>query len=54
MKKIKINLKKLASTSKQPKEFSDALEKERKCGDEKRDFTKTFVASGKPGWSTAI
>jgi hypothetical protein len=47
MKKIKIDLKKLASRSKQPKEFSDALESEKKCEDKKRDFTKTFVASGK-------
>jgi hypothetical protein len=52
MKRIKIDLKKLVSSSKQPKEFSDALESEKKCENEKRDFTKTFVASGKGGWSS--
>ena len=53
MKKMKIDLKKLTSSSKQPKEFSEAFETEKKCEDKKSDFTKTFVASGKGGWSSA-
>ena len=46
MKQIKIDLKKLTSKSKQPKEFSNSLESENKCGKEKRDFTKSFGATG--------
>jgi len=47
VKRIRIDLKKLVSSSKQPKELSDALVGA-KIGEEvKRDFTKTFVASGK-------
>lgn len=48
MKRIKINLKKLDSKSNQPKEFSEALLGAKKNHEGKRDFTKTFVASGKP------
>ena len=48
MKRFRIDLKKLASSSKQPKEFSDALAAAKNGEGEKRCFTKTFVASGKP------
>ncbi len=47
MKRIRIDLKKLDSSSKQPKEFSEALLGTKKSKEENRGFTKTFVASGK-------
>ena len=47
MKRFRIDLKKLASSSKQPKEFSDALVGAKNAEKRKLDFTKTFVASGK-------
>ncbi len=47
MKRIRIDLKKLESSSKQPKEFSEALLGTQKSKEGKKDFTKTFVASGK-------
>ena len=49
MKNFKIDLKKIASGSKQAKGFSDALMDAKNCKEEKRGFTKTFVASGKNG-----
>jgi hypothetical protein len=54
MKNLKIDLKKLKSSSKQPKEISEALENANKCGEEKQGFTKTFVASGVKGWSSDL
>ena len=48
MKRLRIDLKKLGSSSKLPKEFSDALAGEKNGSKEKRDFTKTFVAASKP------
>lgn len=48
MKPMRIDLKKLHPKSKQPKEFSEALVGAKKGHEGKRDFTKTFVASGKP------
>ncbi len=47
MKPIKIDLKKVIASSKQVKEFSDALAGAKNCEEKKRSFTKTFVASGK-------
>jgi len=47
MKRIRIDLKKLNSSSKQPKELSDALVGAKNGEEKKRGFTKTFVASGK-------
>ncbi len=47
MKRIRIDLKKLEYSQQQPKEFSKALVGAKKSNGEKRDFTKTFDASGK-------
>jgi len=47
MKRIRIDLKKLDSSSQQPKEFSENLLKTKKSNGEKRTFTKTFYASVK-------
>jgi len=47
MKRVRIDLKKLDSSSNQPKEFSEALLGTKKSKEEKRDFIKTFDASGK-------
>jgi hypothetical protein len=55
MKDINIDLKKLKSTSKQPKEFSESLESDNKGGKKKRSFAKTFGATGtKPKERLAI
>jgi len=53
MKKKRIDLKNLESSSKLPKEFSDALVDAKSGEEEKRGFTKTFVASGKTPASNA-
>ena len=49
MKQIKIDLKKMATSSKQPKELSDALAGPKNGHQEGQCFTKTFAAPGGGG-----
>jgi hypothetical protein len=54
MKAFRINLQKLISKSEYLNEFSYALTHSEKNGENKKDFTKTFVASGKQPCPVAI
>ena len=54
MKRIRIDLKKLSAGSRQPKEFSEALLGTKKCKEGNREFTKSFVASGKTPAGNAL